>query len=407
MTRAGNPVKSIQWLTATGEYGQKRLTDNMLIEFEDTIAPDQILIGTVPYIVRPYIKEPTQCFNCQHFGHVTKHCHSGRPRCVFCGERGHRKNDGRCRATRPRCCNCGGRHQAYSKICPEYKKEKRALIIKAKTNTTIFNARELANKRYPPQAPREKRDTATESHRQRSNSTISESARRQREPYHQSDRENRNNHHRRQGFSYANATATSQQNETRRHPERPETHPSAIQETSTTGSNQNQQNQDSDNLRLPPGLSDRPKPQRLPRNNPQNPNTNTGETHTEQAMEVTEESDEATALELQIESLQEIMIQTLKVLVPKFIQVLYTTVFMNLPNVPKLNHDFFKHDVEHIIHDYFNLEKITIEKTRSPERADRAPPEPRPSTSKPQVAKKVGGQRHTSKKKKKSSQLSA
>ena len=178
MERAGNPVKSMQWLIATGENGEKRTTDNMLIEFEDTIAPEQIQIGTIPYKVRPYIKEPTQCYNCQHFGHVTKYCKSTCPRCVFCGERGHRKREGKCRTRRPKCCNCGGRQQVYSKYCLEYKKEKRALIIKATTNTTIFNARELASNQHFPQIPKQRRDTlASENQRPRSNSSTADSAR--------------------------------------------------------------------------------------------------------------------------------------------------------------------------------------------------------------------------------------
>ena len=410
MSRAGNPVKSMQWIFATGDNGQQRITDNMLIEFEDTIPPDQVYIAIIPYKVRTYIKEPTQCYNCQHFGHVTKHCHAKQPRCVFCGERGHRKRDRKCRLTRPRCCNCGGSHQAYSKICPEYKKERRALVIKAKTNTTIFNARELANKRHFPQFPRQRYDsTATDYSRQRRNSTDTDASRQRRDSAQQEATKHEDHLHRRQGFSYANAIS---HNRTRGPTEVAETASNIAQEAPTSVRTQHQQPQDDSNLRLPPGLSDRPKPQRTPKpshventNNSQRQQTSSEPTHSGwQAKEINEKKDAGKASDLQMEVIREIMIQALKILIPKFIEVLYSSVFAKMPGIE--NHPLME-EIDTIINEYFNLDKVTPEETGIPKRVDKEPPEVRPSTRKPQEARFIAGQRRTSKNQKKTTQPSA
>ena len=158
MEEAGNPVKSMEWIIKTETDGTRRITNSVLLEFEDNeVAPEIVKIGNVPYTVRPYIRQPTQCFNCQCYGHVAKYCKAGPPRCVFCGEKGHAKRENKCSRRYPRCCLCRGNHQAYSKRCPIYQKERVAQIIKAKSKTSIHTARELADKKQYPSLPEQHR----------------------------------------------------------------------------------------------------------------------------------------------------------------------------------------------------------------------------------------------------------
>ena len=394
MEKAGNPVKSMQWIIATEDNSQKRVTENMLIEFNDAIAPEQILIGTIPYRVKPYIKEPTQCFNCQHFGHVTKYCHS-QCRCVFCGERGHRKKEKKCKLTSPKCCNCGGRHQAYSKQCPTYQRERIALIIKAKNNTTIFNARELADKQKFPQLSRQQRD-----------STSSVTTWQRRDSNNLGTQRTNRNYHRRENFSYAGAA--SFHNNTRRNSTR-----------STTGTLANHraespQPQDINSLALPPPLSDRPKPQRLPdprrtRRNETNqiqtsPSTNNkpqqwGQQPTTEDMM---SDNQFHAFTSQMHLWRETMKQTLKDLLPKLIEIILKTIFVGLPSERK--NDTMASQVQDTIDEYFlNQEDETSEELDEHNQTveDHPPQNQGPSTSRPQPARRVGGQRHAQKKKKK------
>ena len=308
MKNAGNPVKSMQWIITKDDTGRQRTTDNMLIEFEK-IAPEQVLIGTIPYRVRPYIREPTQCYNCQHFGHVSKFCHS-QCRCVFCGERGHRKSEKKCRTYSPRCCNCGGRHQAYSKRCPNYQREKVALIIKGKTNTTLFNARDLADKQHYPYLQRQRdsnssatagyrrdstssayerdrRDSSSENARQRRDSSSAYARQRrdssssaylmQRNSTNRTYTDRHRNYYRRDDLTYANAATYQSTRDSSRNLERRNSNNYTSQERTNGPINQNQQSHYPSNLSLPPPLREPPKEQREARRNQSRDRTNTND----------------------------------------------------------------------------------------------------------------------------------
>ncbi len=64
-------------------------------------------------------KNPTQCFNCQSFGHAASNCNLT-PKCVKCG----RDHDSRkCQKpleVDPKCANCGGKHTASYRKCKAY-----------------------------------------------------------------------------------------------------------------------------------------------------------------------------------------------------------------------------------------------------------------------------------------------
>ena len=103
----GTQVREIIWIKKK-IYNEERSsyevkeTNSVRLDFINDI-PDKVFIGIMSYSVEPYTSEVTQCFKCQSFGHVSKHC-KGPMKCVNCGRIGHKKTD--CRASRPRCANC-------------------------------------------------------------------------------------------------------------------------------------------------------------------------------------------------------------------------------------------------------------------------------------------------------------
>ena len=77
---------------------------------------------------------PSQCFQCQRFGHSSAFCKMP-PRCVRCGE-AHNEN---CPVVKPQpatCCNCGGSHPANFRGCNHFKK---ALKKQQRSKTVRLN----------------------------------------------------------------------------------------------------------------------------------------------------------------------------------------------------------------------------------------------------------------------------
>ena len=68
---------------------------------------------------------PTQCLQCNKFGHIAKHCKAPQI-CGLCS--GPHRTD-TCKEQKKRCCNCLGSHPAWSLAC----KVKQAAVTKART----------------------------------------------------------------------------------------------------------------------------------------------------------------------------------------------------------------------------------------------------------------------------------
>lgn len=112
-------------------------TKNVILTFSGTSLPTAVKAAYLYLRVRPYIPNPRRCFRCQRFGHGSQSCR-GNPTCVKCGQSEH--DDAECTNTL-NCVNCKGPHAAYSRACPEWKKEKDILTLKTKENIPYKEAR--------------------------------------------------------------------------------------------------------------------------------------------------------------------------------------------------------------------------------------------------------------------------
>ena len=151
LAKRGTPVTEITWIKkkiTKQDSDEKELveTNTVRLEFVNDI-PAKVYIGLSSYNVETYTPEVTQCYKCQGFGHIAKHCTHTFIKCLQCGRIGHKKAD--CRARNPRCANCAGPHKAWSKICPFYLKEVEALKIRGTSKTTIHAARTEAEEHFP------------------------------------------------------------------------------------------------------------------------------------------------------------------------------------------------------------------------------------------------------------------
>lgn len=63
---------------------------------------------------------PTQCYKCQRYGHVSRHC-DNRPRCLKCGTGHETQQCTKRREVSPTCANCQGAHTSNYKGCSFYK----------------------------------------------------------------------------------------------------------------------------------------------------------------------------------------------------------------------------------------------------------------------------------------------
>ena len=116
-------------------------TTSILISFSGDELPKEISIYYVLSKIHPYIRQPTQCFNCFRFGHVAKVCHN-KKRCSICGE-SHDENIIECQDIVPRCANCKQSHKSISKDCPIYLKNRLMFEKVAIDNILLAEARKL------------------------------------------------------------------------------------------------------------------------------------------------------------------------------------------------------------------------------------------------------------------------
>ena len=97
------------------QYGYLKNTDQVILTFAGTTAPDSVILGMKQHAVILYW-EPIQCYKCYEFGHKSVHCEVRSPRCRRCGKEGHLGKN--CESEVPCCVNCQGRHESQWGSCP-------------------------------------------------------------------------------------------------------------------------------------------------------------------------------------------------------------------------------------------------------------------------------------------------
>lgn len=92
------------------------------------ILDNGLYIGDELFKAVPWEYEPTRCFNCHKFGHISEKCpnNSACPVCIS-------HHYGKCKTNQynAKCRNCGGNHPVWSKNCKKY------IEIKCNMNTKL------------------------------------------------------------------------------------------------------------------------------------------------------------------------------------------------------------------------------------------------------------------------------
>jgi hypothetical protein len=91
------------------------------LTFDCKELPRGIKINHFHYPLRPYTRNPIQCFRCQRLGHTAGGCKATSPRCLVCAQN-HLVRE--CTPDNPniKCANCQGPHKANSRECLLIKK---------------------------------------------------------------------------------------------------------------------------------------------------------------------------------------------------------------------------------------------------------------------------------------------
>lgn len=140
-------VVAIKRFTRRVADSQSRInTQSATLTFNLPQLPEKIHMAFQSCTVRPFIPQPLRCFNCQKSGHGSFKCKST-ANCGNCAGETHGKGV-ECDQT-PKCINCGGNHPAWSRNCPNYKKEYEIQRIKTIERVTYFEARNQYNARFP------------------------------------------------------------------------------------------------------------------------------------------------------------------------------------------------------------------------------------------------------------------
>ena len=135
---ASQQVTEVKRISVT-RAGKKENTHTYILTFGTPDLPTKIKVGYLSVPIKPYIPNPLRCFRCQRFGHHRDQCKSPEV-CGKCGNTDHSKEH--CEVD-PACVNCKGKHEASSKNCPSWKKEKEISRIKTERNLPYPQARKV------------------------------------------------------------------------------------------------------------------------------------------------------------------------------------------------------------------------------------------------------------------------
>ena len=125
---------------------QLKDTNTFVFTFNTPNLPSTIKIAFLRVGVEVYIPNPLRCFSCQQYGHHEDRC-KNHPVCSNCGEPAiHHAT--LCKSP-AKCANCGEGHNANSKECKIWHKEKEILRVKFTRNVSFPEARKIVESPTP------------------------------------------------------------------------------------------------------------------------------------------------------------------------------------------------------------------------------------------------------------------
>ena len=126
--------------------GQLTNTNTFVFTFSTLNLPSTIKIAFLRVGVEVYIPNPLRCFSCQQYGHYEDGC-KNHPVCSNCGEPAIH-HETLCKSP-AKCANCGEGHNANSKECKIWHKEKEILRVKFTRNVSFPEARKIVETPSP------------------------------------------------------------------------------------------------------------------------------------------------------------------------------------------------------------------------------------------------------------------
>jgi hypothetical protein len=123
----------------TKKDGKTMPTNTFILTFRQSTPPSHITVAYTRIPVEPFIPNPLRCYKCQKYGHNKATCNRSMA-CARCGQEGH--DDTGCNEPE-HCCNCKGNHPAYSKDCPEWKRQRDITCLKFTKNISFAEAKQM------------------------------------------------------------------------------------------------------------------------------------------------------------------------------------------------------------------------------------------------------------------------
>ena len=100
--------------------------------------PPSIKVGYSIFNIDKYYPSPLRCGTCCRWGHVSNNCR-GSLTCCYCGRGGHRRAD--CTQTSPLCINCKQSHEASSRECSIFIRERHVCTLATDLRISFGEAR--------------------------------------------------------------------------------------------------------------------------------------------------------------------------------------------------------------------------------------------------------------------------
>lgn len=146
----------VRRIQKTQQDGSKHDTGTFFLTFGTVKLPASITIGYSNIQLTPFVPNPTRCFKCQRFGHVSVSCKSTAKIYVNCGREDHVKEGEKCRNP-AKCMNCdSSEHNSMARECPEFLYRKKIEEIKVHEQKSHVDATRLLDARDPMARPTKK-----------------------------------------------------------------------------------------------------------------------------------------------------------------------------------------------------------------------------------------------------------